>query len=192
MKNFKILDYLTTYDDLDQQLQSLLDKNTIKWHHNHNQICLNTLEGHDNDYHLGTGSLLFDWNKRNDVENMTKIDVPLQENMLKETDLKTLCSQYRGTAFEEIYKELDSYYVLGRVRLMRSLPKSCMSWHLDTSIRIHYPIKTQEGCFMVIDDEVKHLEKNKWWWTNTLLKHTAVNSSKEYRIHLVACILDKK
>jgi hypothetical protein len=45
---------------------------------------------------------------------------------------------------------------------------------------------------MVIEDEVKHLEENKWYWTNTVVKHTAFNASSEYRIHLVAAILGEK
>lgn len=191
MKNFKILDNLTTHNNLDQHLEIFLNQSSVKWHNNHNQICLNTINGFDDDYLLGTGSLLFDWNKKN-TNDITKLNVPLKENVLNEADFTNLCTQFKGTIFEEIYKELDTYYILGRVRLIRSLPKTCMSWHKDTSIRIHYPIKTQEGCFMVIDDEVKHLEKNKWWWTNTLLKHTAVNSTKELRIHLVVCVLDEK
>jgi hypothetical protein len=42
---------------------------------------------------------------------------------------------------------------------------------------------------MVIEDEVKHLEQNKWYFTNTTKEHTAFNASKENRIHLVANIL---
>lgn len=192
MKNFKILDHLTIYDDLEQQLEIFLNETFVRWHNDHNQICLNTIKGHEDDYLLGTGSLLFDWNKCNNVNDINKLDVPLKENLLKETDFTTLCTQFKGTIFEEIHKELSKHYVLGRVRLMRALPKTCLSWHRDTSIRIHYPIKTQEGCFMVVEDEVKHLEKNKWWWTNTTTKHTAVNSSKESRIHLVVCVLSEK
>jgi hypothetical protein len=75
---------------------------------------------------------------------------------------------------------------------MKSKPKTCLSWHVDTTPRIHFPIKTQDGCFMVIDNEVQHLTKNTWWWTNTVAPHTAFNASKEDRIHLVAVVLDDK
>jgi hypothetical protein len=61
---------------------------------------------------------------------------------------------------------------------MKSEPKTCLSWHVDFSTRIHYPMKTQEGCFMVIADEVCHLTENTWWWTDTVLPHTAFNASK--------------
>ena len=52
------------------------------------------------------------------------------------------------------------------------------------------PIKTQFGCHMVIEKEVEHLEKNKWYWTETKkCYHTAFNGSNEDRIHMVACLL---
>ena len=73
---------------------------------------------------------------------------------------------------------------------MRSGSKSCLSWHIDSEIRIHYPIKTQEGCLMIIEEEAKHLTQNQWWWTNTVIPHTAMNASKEDRVHLVVSILD--
>ena len=41
---------------------------------------------------------------------------------------------------------------------------------------------------MVIGDEVMHLKQNKWYWTNTLMKHTAFNGSREDRLHLVVTV----
>jgi hypothetical protein len=41
---------------------------------------------------------------------------------------------------------------------------------------------------MVIEDEVKHLDQDKWWMADTIKLHTAFNASKESRIHLVAVI----
>jgi dihydroxyacid dehydratase/phosphogluconate dehydratase len=45
---------------------------------------------------------------------------------------------------------------------------------------------------MVIGNESKHLEQNQWYFTNTILPHTAFNGSTDERLHLVATILDKK
>ena len=42
---------------------------------------------------------------------------------------------------------------------------------------------------MVIEDEVLHMPADTWWYADTTLKHTAMNASNEYRIHLVAAIL---
>jgi len=53
-------------------------------------------------------------------------------------------------------------------------------------------MKTQEGCLMIIEDQVKHLEQDSWHWTDTLNKHTAMNASQQDRIHLVATIISDK
>ena len=60
---------------------------------------------------------------------------------------------------------------------------------MDSTPRVHYAIKTQEGAFMVIEDEVMHMPQSTWWWTNTLVNHTAFNASMADRIHLVATII---
>ena len=152
------------------------------------QICINTTPGNEDDYLLGANSLEYDWSKAETING--NLFVPKREGELGEHHFTELCTQFRGTAFEDAYNALKSKYTLGRVRIMNSMPKSCLSWHEDTSIRVHYPMKTQLGCFMVIDEEVKVMPKNTWWETNTLIPHTAVNASYENRLHLVACILD--
>ena len=45
---------------------------------------------------------------------------------------------------------------------------------------------------MVIDDTVNQLEQNKWYLTDTTVKHTAFNGSKDARVHLVACIVKER
>lgn len=67
--------------------------------------------------------------------------------------------------------------------------RHCMSWHTDSSPRLHFPIKTQSSCFMIIEDEVKHITQSEWWMADTTKHHTALNASNEERIHLVAAIL---
>jgi hypothetical protein len=176
--------------DLYNDYVRLLSENKIFFKEkNPNQICLNSTVDHPDDLHLGAGSLFYDWQETiNDSGALTYTTVK-RENPIKEEHFQILNSQFKGSLFEEVYIALQKKYKLGRVRIMRSNPKTCLSWHVDSSIRIHYPIKTQEGCFMVIDKEVVHLSQNKWWWTNTKLPHTAFNSSKEVRIHLVVeCI----
>lgn len=186
---------MSVYDNFELLMDEVLKEKNVNWHPVVSQISLNTVPGYENDFHKGTGSLLYKWTKSSIVQDengLEKIELEKNETPLSESDFTVLCSQFVGTVFEEIYNDLNKHYVLGRVRLMKSNPKTCLTWHVDPSPRIHYPIKTQEGCFMVIEDEVKHLEENKWYWTNTVVKHTAFNASSEYRIHLVAAILGEK
>jgi len=191
--HFTKIDHLPCLD-LEQELDSLLRNDYVYWV-NDEQICINTTTEGCNDFSEGAGSLIYDWNKKTTIVNekgKEEIQVPKRDTALAEKDFEFLCSAFRDTLFETVYLKLKEHYLLGRVRLMKSKPKSCLSWHYDLEKRLHYPIKTQEGCFMVIDDEVQHVPQFQWCLTDTTTKHTAVNASKEERIHLVACILDSK
>jgi hypothetical protein len=192
MSHYTQLTNLPIYTNLLEELNKLLASNTISWADS-NQICLNSIIGHETNYKKGTGSLSLDWD--NAIETIDeygheKIIVPPYDVPLKEGDFNVLCKQFESTVFEDVYKELTKHYHVGRVRIMKSKSKTCLTWHVDSTPRIHFPIKTQEGCFMIIEDEVKHLPQQTWWHTNTILHHTAFNGSKEDRIHLVAVILD--
>jgi len=188
--NFSKLTGLPIYD-LYSELNSMLHNNAIKWS-NDNQICLNTTVDAPDDFLKGCGSLTHDWSASKQIIDQfgnERIEVKKYDTPYTESDFSTMCSQFKHTLFEHVYNELAKRYKLGRVRIMKSKPKTCLSWHTDANIRIHYPIKTQEGCFMIIENEVQHLTASTWWETNTLPLHTAVNASKEDRIHLVAVVL---
>lgn len=187
MSNFKILNNITHYD-LQLELDKLINDNKIFWPPKNDQICINSTKDDPDNFFFGRGSLIYDWDK-SFYEN-GEITIPKRKTILQEKNFTELCSAFRNTHFENVFYELNTHFKIGRIRLMKSMPKTCLSWHVDNSPRLHYPIKTQEGCFMVIENEVKHLEKNTWYWTNTILPHTAFNSSKEDRIHLVAVILE--
>lgn len=189
MKHFSKID-LPNYDTLLIELNSLLNLNILTWG-THDQICLNSLPGHEDNFHKGVGSLTLDWNNHNtsSVNGISNIEVMPKTIPLTEYEFTVLCNQFKGTIFETLYNMLDRRYILGRVRIMKLNPKSCLSWHTDESGRLHYPILTQEGCLLVIEDEVMHLPLGQWYMVDTTKKHTAFNGSRQSRIHLVAVIL---
>jgi hypothetical protein len=192
MKHFKTLDFSIL--DLYSEHQKMLDENIINYK-NDNQICMTTIPEKPDDIYFGKHSLWFDWTKKYeeiDEYGNKKITVPKKDILYNEEDFTHLCDRFKDTLFEKVYNELNAAYKLGRVRFMKTQPKSCFSWHRDSSSRIHYPLKTQDGCFMVIENEVVHMPKHTWWWTNTEEYHTAVNSSSEERIHVVFTVLSKK
>jgi hypothetical protein len=181
---------LQTFPDLLPQLYAMLDSKMLSWHGN--QISLTTIPGRISDTKLGTGSLTYDWDNKIEIEDEhgNKVfKVPEYQTPLREEDFSVLCSQFSRTVFEDVHEYLKSYYKIGRLRIMQLNPKNCLTWHTDTTPRIHYPMKTQEGCFMVIEDQSMHLNQDSWWLTNTVLPHTAFNGSKESRIHLVGALL---
>lgn len=190
MTNFIELSDLPTYPDMMDQLKTIVDsiEEARPQGFHYDQYCITSPPGHADDVFYGAGSAKYDWSKYTVNEDGSR-NVPLRDKPLKETDFTEVCDAFKGTIFEDIYHTLAQKYKLGRIRIMTTLPQRCLTWHRDAEERIHYPIKTQEGCFMVIEDEVKHLEQNKWYYTKTLKKHTAFNGSNEQRIHLVANIL---
>lgn len=185
MKYFKRLNHLPTYD-----LYTEFKQLDIPWYQN--QVCINTVPSVDN-YKLGCGSLKYNWEaaetRINDNGEEYK-HVPEYDVQYNENDFTTMCSVFNNTLFEEVYTALTEHYNIGRLRLMKSKPKTCLSWHTDTTCRLHFPVKTQTGCIMVIEDECLHIPKNEWYWTDTTVNHTAFNGSFEDRIHLVATLLD--
>ena len=151
------------------------------------QICVNAPQGYTDDYHFGSG-------------NFKKADVPGGYVFVRgqeEIELSTktipdwlLCDVFKDTVIEEVYNVLHSFIKPGRIRFIKTKPKTCMTLHTDPIPRLHYPIKTQEGCWMIIGEELFHLPENKWYKTYVnKAPHTIVNASKEDRIHLVVDIL---
>jgi hypothetical protein len=187
MKYFNKID-LPIFESLSNELNNLIDSKKISWGTT-GQISLTTIKGKEDDYLIGTGSLTHDWNNSYITQDGNPtIIVTKKESPLSEKDFTVLCSQFAGTQFESLYTLLSNTFTLGRVRLMQLSPKSCYSWHVDNSKRLHYVINTYPGCFMLIDEEVKHLDQNTWWMTDTTKFHTAFNSSLKSRVHLVASV----
>lgn len=191
MLKYKKLENLPVYENLLEELVQLINAKNLIWG-KFNQICLNTTESETDNYQLGVGSLDLDWNNITNVENhgITQFLVQRKEKKLNIKDFSCLCTQFQGTIFETIYDSLRKNYNIGRVRLMKSQPHTCLSWHRDATPRLHFPIKTQFGCIMVVEDQAFHLNQNQWWWVNTKLHHTAFNGSNEARIHLVVEIIE--
>lgn len=190
MQNFKVIHNLPVIPGLYNYFTDMVNNGLITIPV-HDQICLNAPKGKEDDYKLGTGSLYIDWEKIDPDKLTSKENLPVRDVIYEEDDFTELCTVFVNTPFEKLFTELTNNYNIGRVRIMINLPKTCLSWHTDSTPRLHYPIKTQDGCFMVIEDEIYHLPENQWTFTNTTVKHTAFNGSFDKRIHIVATILDK-
>jgi len=182
---------LPHYNNLLLELTDLLNLNKVSWGDN-NQICLNSLLGHEHDFHKGTGSLGKIHVTTDSVNGINSVEILKKTDRLFETEFTVLCTPFKDTVFETLYNMLNQHYVLGRVRIMKLDVKKCLSWHTDITPRLHYPILTQEGCFMVIEDEVMHMPVEKWLMADTTKKHTVFNGGTTPRIHLVATILQTK
>ena len=186
MKYFCDVD-LPVFEGLIEELESM----ELNWFQPSNplsaqQICLNAPVGYTDDIGFGAGFFAdFETFIRHTAEG--DVEIPLKPSSVYKWQL---CDVFKGTMFEEVYNTLHNNIKPGRIRLMKSAPRTCMNWHKDPISRIHYPIQTGIGCFMIIEDETHHLAANKWCFTETGKgKHTAVNASDIDRIHLVVDVL---
>ena len=127
MNNFIEIDTLPVYD-LKSELITMLNDGKIYWS-SHNQICINSMPTDPDNFLAGCGSLQYNWRDEDGGEKyiLEKIETPK-----KETDFSVLCSAFTGTLFEKLYDNLISHYRVGRIRLMKSKPKTCLSWHTDS------------------------------------------------------------
>lgn len=190
MKYFQDVD-LPTYKNLDNELKDL----NVKWFEHANplqaaQICLNAPKGYTDDASFGAGYFI---NVKDNAGTFVRFTANGEEQIrLSSDNLKNwpICDVFKNTIFEEIFDLVNCKYKTARIRFMKSKPNTAMNWHKDPIPRLHYPIQTQQGCLMVIEDEVYHLPLNKWTMAQTHTGfHTAINCSKQERIHLVADIL---
>lgn len=136
----------------------------------HNQICFqNTTE--DYDVYEGTGDARLS-------------HCPMYG--LKETDFKYFNPEFNNTIFKHIYDVFP--FKIGRMRLAKLPAKKCYWMHTDPGMtRFHFAIHSNKDCLMVYRDYgAIHIPDDGFCYKmKTEEYHTAINASKEDRIHLL-------
>ena len=110
-----------------------------------------------------------------------------------EADYSEITEPFVGTAVERLLRNLP--FGFGRTRLMRMRPKSCLSIHADPARRYHLALITNPGCYFVglngNDGRFHHIPADGCLYeVDTHRSHTAMNTGKLDRIHLVICPSD--
>lgn len=190
MKHFKQIFDLTIHTNLEEEYARIREKYNLE---DKDQISLIALPDKPDDPYEATGSLYLDWKNAEWVEDEygnEKLVPPKFDPPRNPSDFSVVADQFKGTVFEEIYHEINNKYGVILASMFKSKRRSCLSWHTDIRDAIHFPIKTQKGCMMIIENEAMHLPQNTWWWTNTRSHHTAANASEEYRLHLLFLLKD--
>lgn len=195
MKYFRKINNLPIDPLLFSTINSLLYQNntSIEFDSLKNQICINSIPGKEHDIFYGVNSLDKDWDNafyEIDEKQERKIVVPFRTVSLSEYDFTEICTLFKNTRIETIIDDVKKKYNIGRCRVMKLPPKQCLTWHCDYSPRLHYVLKTQPECFMVVEDEVKHLPQDTWWLVDTTKFHTVFNGSLQNRYHLVFSVND--
>jgi hypothetical protein len=151
------------------------------------QVAVQCRSGSDkaSQLHESCGSLVFDWKK---YEQNPTGKLPLKDHLLKETDFTETCDLFKNTYIETVIDQIKNKFPIVRGRFMKMKHKTCLSMHSDKSKRIHIPIYTNENCMMIVDSNIVKLPFGKTYLVDTTYPHTAINASKDSRVHLDFCI----
>ena len=119
------------------------------------------------------------------LDNEDPWDSAVGRSRGKELEYTNLNPYFSNTIFEEIINK----YKFKRTRLMWVGPYACYSMHKDSTSRVHIPLITNKDCYFVFKHGIiKHLEAGQVHYTNTTIKHTFMNCSNQYRLHLVGAV----
>ena len=111
--------------------------------------------------------------------------------ILEEKDFTEVCDFLKGTYTEEVINIFSEKYGAVRGRYMMMNWKSCLTYHYDETPRIHLPLITNDGCFMIIDDKTEKLHESTTYMVDTTKRHTALNAGEHLRFHMVFCLPPK-
>lgn len=108
----------------------------------------------------------------------------------KEGNYSVVTTPFRGTAIETMLQNLPFRY--GRTRILKMPGKTCLSIHNDPTVRYHYALVTNPDCYILFKNEEAgtfyHIPADGYLYEMDARKtHTAINASREERIHLVIC-----
>ena len=161
-----------------------------------NQLCLTHRKDEINTWYGGNGSYFgcredgtTDWDRQ----------------VIFEEDFTEFNEKAKHTYFYEVYKTISQDYVLGRVRIMAFPFKGGLSWHRDLEYRIHVPIITSTGAFMVFEDIDNMIREDVPSYyavhfpadgSSVIIdprgQHTAFNEMSEIRVNLLLDVVSDK
>lgn len=169
---------LQTFIDLD--IDNILDKEPF-------QVAVQCRKDCDmaSQLYESCGSLIFDWKS---YEQNPVGKLPLRSTIFKETDFTETCNIFVGTYIDDAINILKEQFPIVRGRFMKMKHKTCLTMHKDKSKRIHIPIYTNKDCMMILDNNIVSLPFGSAYLVDTTVPHTAINASKDSRVHLVFCI----
>lgn len=141
-----------------------------------NQIAITSRDG--TSYTDGIGSLY---------------DYTLKQFTRKTSDFITVNDDFKDnkylmTMINAVKEDADKHgKLIGRIRFMRLLPKTCLTLHRDPDeFRYHIPLETGHNCFFVVGESVYRMPTlGETYLLDTRDVHTAVNASTHNRIHIV-------
>ena len=186
MSNVTEIELDIDYDKLRKEFEELnIEKFLVE---NKAQMMMQTMSGTPEEQQalLGTLSLYVDWDNHNPNDPNSQPEV--RDVILDEKDFTETCDFIKGTYTEEVINIFKEKYGVVRGRYMMMNWKSCLTYHNDETPRIHLPLITNDGCFMIIDDKTEKLHESTTYLVDTTKRHTALNAGEHLRFHMVFCL----
>lgn len=186
-KFFKLLPYKFDLEKLQTEVTSILDKITIT---QDNQISLVYRDNHKENCWMDGISTPFEFD-----ENRLPIKDKDGNNIrrYKEEEFKNINEELKETEIANVYNTLGTYFNVTRYRIALLPPKKCYGWHTDEEVRLHIPIFTTPGSFLITDDGIaSHLpaDGHSYLFRANNSYHTAINSDYlKNRIHLLINVI---
>ena len=188
--NVNKIDIDVDYDRLRKEFRDMdVEQFLIK---NNGQMMLQTMSNTpvEEQKLKGCLSLYYDFDNHDPKDPNSKPTI--RDVILKEEDFSEVCDYLKGTYTEEVINLLSSEYGIVRGRYMMMNWKSCLTYHHDETPRIHLPLITNDGCFMIIDGKTEKLHESITYHVDTTKDHTALNAGKHLRFHMVFCLPSTK
>jgi len=142
----------------------------------------------NNKFYDAVGSLDLDYDARSIEDEKAGIPPHPKKTKYSEHDFNKIVPDIKGLYIYELLTVLKEHYDVGRTRLMFMESKKCLTWHTDSTPRMHIPIVTHESCKMVWENQTLHMPAGNLFWVDTRKPHTAFNGSYSQRIHLVTTV----
>lgn len=111
---------------------------------------------------------------------------------------ENLLKPFKGTYTEQVIKQVTEWIrnrggIIGPIQYFEIPPCYCYVYHTDqpSFFSYHIPIQTGEGSFFIADGELGTMpEEGSMYSLSTQSLHTALNASKNIRIHLAFTIMN--
>ena len=186
-KNVQKLNFQFDVDKLKKSLDWLLEHADIN---RVNQLCLTHApfaKPHPDDYYYqGAGSLAYEYYAT--TQGVARRQVPPPG--LVEQDFFEFIDKAKDTYFYKVFKELNTQYTIGRMRVVKIHALHCLTLHKDPTKRIHIPIISNSGNKLVVDDKVYFLPADgSAYMVDTTKPHTAFNAGLDHRYNLLCVVL---
>lgn len=124
--------------------------------------------------------------------NNTQFNPDTNEKFFLESDFTEFNTTFIDTGFYSVYNQLP--FRVGRMRVNYLPPLTVFTMHVDSAPRAHIVLSTNPNCVLMSGDYQTHhvpADGNLYIF-DTTQPHTAINASREGRVHITIALADEE